>query len=292
MQNGQLDRRAFLQRYGHLRAGTYDITASRYDKAQELFESNAQAVFQRSEENFSFEADTEKQIDQIMRAEGIDCRARDLVRFMTASIENREDAKFEFTKSLSDALELIAEAGAMLGFSREELAHADFATLMKFRNPEHGDVAYAKEVIVQSIERHKNERAWYDAVILGPVITGPEDFYFIEPYTSIPNFITQKDVQGEVIRFESIKHAKEIVLEGKIILLENADPGFDWIFAKNPLGVITKYGGAASHMAIRCAEFNIPAAIGIGEELYGSLRHIKKIALQCEKKIIKPVREY
>ena len=292
MQGGQLDQKIFLQRYGHLRSGTYDITASRYDKALELFESNVQAVFQRSDEHFSFDADAEKQINQIMQAERINCCARDLVRFMTASIQNREAAKFEFTKSLSDALELIAEAGAMIGFTREELSHADLSTLMKFRNPEHGDVAYAKKMIMQSIERHRKERSWYDAVILGPVITGPEDFYFVEPYTSIPNFITQKDVQGEVIRFEKFKHSKQIVLEGKIILLENADPGFDWIFPKNPLGVITKYGGAASHMAIRCAEFNIPAAIGIGEELYNSLKNIKKIALQCEKKIIKPISEY
>ena len=52
------------------------------------------------------------------------------------------------------------------------------------------------------------------------------------------------------------------------VLLENADPGFDWIFTKNPAGLITKYGGVASHMSIRCAEIGLPAAIGCGESLF------------------------
>ena len=48
-------------------------------------------------------------------------------------------------------------------------------------------------------------------------------------------------------------------------MIESADPGYDWIFTHDIKGLITKYGGAASHMAIRCAEFNLPAAIGSGE---------------------------
>ena len=57
-------------------------------------------------------------------------------------------------------------------------------------------------------------------------------------------------------------------LAGKIVLLEKADPGYDWIFSQNIAGLITCYGGAASHMAIRCAEFGIPAAIGCGKKIY------------------------
>ena len=32
-------------------------------------------------------------------------------------------------------------------------------------------------------------------------------------------------------------------------------------------GLITKYGGLNFHMAIRCAELNIPSLIGVGEKL-------------------------
>ena len=44
----------------------------------------------------------------------------------------------------------------------------------------------------------------------------------------------------------------------KIIFIENADPGYDWLFGLGISGLVTKYGGANSHMAIRCAEFSLP----------------------------------
>ena len=71
------------------------------------------------------------------------------------------------------------------------------------------------------------------------------------------------------------------LLRDKIILIESADPGFDWIFAQNIVGLITKYGGANSHMAIRCAEFGIPAAIGCGEQRFESIQNSKRVLLDC-----------
>ena len=37
-------------------------------------------------------------------------------------------------------------------------------------------------------------------------------------------------------------------------------------------GLITKYGGVNSHMAIRCAELSVPAAIGVGEVIYNKIK--------------------
>ena len=71
-------------------------------------------------------------------------------------------------------------------------------------------------------------------------------------------------------------------MKNKIVLIENADPGYDWLFTKNPLGLITKYGGVASHMAIRCAELGLPAAIGCGEFLFEKLLTANKILLDCK----------
>ena len=75
-------------------------------------------------------------------------------------------------------------------------------------------------------------------------------------------------------------------ISNKIVLLEKADPGFDWIFSKNISGLITKFGGAASHMAIRCAEFGIPAAIGCGDILYNRLKTAKVVDLDCKNKLL------
>ena len=64
-------------------------------------------------------------------------------------------------------------------------------------------------------------------------------------------------------------------------------PGYDWIFSQQISGLITKYGGANSHMAIRCAEFDIPAAIGCGEQRYDALLDAKQIMLDCSASLIK-----
>lgn len=291
-QNNKLDKAVFLKKYGHLRAGTYDITAPRYDSSPYLFSKDGH--FQgdkRPVGRFSLEGKTLRGINKIMKQHGVCGDGRYLLGFIKSALENREYTKFEFTKSLSDALELIAEAGKILGFERRELCHADLATLMKFRNPEHGDLGYAQKIIRQSIERHQQERTWYDTVILPPLIVSERDFYYVSPYKAMPNFITTKSVQAEVLLFDEIKEMKAPSLTERIILLENADPGFDWIFTKKPLGIITKYGGVASHMSIRCAEFGIPAAIGCGEIIYNRLKNTKSVRLDCGKRIIRPLSE-
>ena len=50
--------------------------------------------------------------------------------------------------------------------------------------------------------------------------------------------------------------------------------------------MITKYGGQNSHMAIRCAEQNLPALIGVGEKLYQEIINAKTIKIDCELKKI------
>ena len=53
------------------------------------------------------------------------------------------------------------------------------------------------------------------------------------------------------------------------------------------MGLITKYGGANSHMAIRAAEMNLPAAIGVGEKLYERLTNTNRIQLDCINQLIR-----
>ncbi|EJL6831230.1 hypothetical protein NMT20_003609, partial [Vibrio cholerae] len=54
-------------------------------------------------------------------------------------------------------------------------------------------------------------------------------------------------------------------------------------------GLITMYGGANSHMAIRSAEFGLPAAIGIGENLYRRLSQAYKLELDPSNSLIRVI---
>ena len=81
----------------------------------------------------------------------------------------------------------------------------------------------------------------------------------------------------------------EANVEGRIVVIPQADPGYDWLFGQRISGLITMYGGANSHMAIRSAEFGLPAAIGIGEKRYQTLSLAKTIELDPASEIIRVI---
>ncbi len=288
---GEMEEKDFFAQYGHLRAGSYDITSPRYDQLKSLIDcesTGASPSIKKKNIEELFDQETKNRIEKTLKEHDLPISTSDYLRFIIKSIECRESFKFEFTKSLSRAIELIAQAGNKLGFSRNEICHADFSTLMSFRNPEISDWDYAKSRILGSLKRHQSEQDWYKKVIVPPVIQEERDFEYVEFLPSRPNFITTKVVQGEVIEVKMSEVPDKNEMERKIILIENADPGYDWVFSKSPLAIVTKYGGVASHMAIRCAEFGIPGAIGCGI-LYDRLREAKIIELNCSQKIIKPL---
>ena len=106
----------------------------------------------------------------------------------------------------------------------------------------------------------------------------------IEIETLYPNFITNKKITAKTV----VLHLEtdEALLTDRVVIIEGADPGFDWIFSKKIAGLITKYGGVNSHMAIRCAEFGIPAAIGCGEQRFEKLITKSKVHLDCASGLI------
>ncbi len=53
------------------------------------------------------------------------------------------------------------------------------------------------------------------------------------------------------------------------------------IFLRNIKGLVTKYGGSNSHMAIRCAEFSLPAAIGCGDQIFERIIKSVEIEINC-----------
>ena len=73
-------------------------------------------------------------------------------------------------------------------------------------------------------------------------------------------------------------------IRDKIVCIKNADPGYDWLFSQNIRGLVTAYGGSNSHMAIRCAELSIPAAIGCGERFFKQIISDDVLYLNCSEK--------
>ena len=59
-----------------------------------------------------------------------------------------------------------------------------------------------------------------------------------------------------------------------------------FIFGLKLKGIITMYGGANSHISIRCLEQNLPSCIGVGSSKYEDLRKAKYIELDCKSNLI------
>lgn len=252
-----LDKVTFLGRYGHLRPGTYDILSSRYDEAPELyFDWEQRPPAPEPIKPFAVTLPQMREVVKLLEAHGLQPDPVGLFDFMQAGIELRELSKFHFTRNLSDALALINEVGGQYGFSREELAYCDIAAFKEL----HVAAADPKDVILRSIEQGKVRHAETMKISLPPLIAKPEDVWAFEWPETAPNFITQKQVTAPATGCDSRER-----LAGAIVCIPNADPGFDWLFAYPIAGLITAWGGANSHMAIRAGELGLPAVIGAGE---------------------------
>jgi phosphoenolpyruvate synthase/pyruvate phosphate dikinase len=271
--NGEISKKEFLSKFGHLRPGTYDITIERYDKENPFLEN----IHFHQSKITKIKYD-EKKIQHILDSHNFEIGNKEFFDFIHNSLILREELKFEFTHNLSDALELISESGNDLGFFKEDLSYLEIETI--FKNYKKLSKINLKKLLTKKIKTNKKIKKINDLLVLPPIISSIDDFELIEYHEVQPNYITSKIITSELISLNNFKNTQNI--ENKIILLDHADPGYDWIFTRNPAGLITKYGGVASHMSIRCSEVSLPAAIGCGEMIYEKLKDASKIMLDCK----------
>ena len=284
LQNGLISEAIFLEKYGHLRPGTYDILSKRYDQMRDLFKksSGSSLLIEENKKAYTLTDKKKKLIDDIFLSHGFkDIDHVLFLDYLSQSIAGREYGKFIFTKSVSLILEMIASFGEKYDLDRDVLSHIEIERLIDiFKNESNNDL---KEIILMESMKKRRIHKVSSAIRLPQILSNFEGIHVI-PFQSIqPNFITSLKVIGDSLVVD--KNSSND-LDGKIILIEGADPGYDWIFNFNISGLITMYGGANSHMAIRCAEFSIPAAIGCGEDKFNKLKDCSKILLDCSASLI------
>lgn len=278
---GILSEEEFLKRHGHLRPGTYDITSPRYDEAfNNYFSFNEDSLMnnkKNDKDNLEpvFTQSDYAKIDRVLVEHGLKVNAEELFTFIQKSIEGREFAKFEFTKNLSMALKIINELALEKGLMTNEIQFLSIEDVLK-------ENTLNKQLCEIIIAHNKKNYEIVELVKLPSIITSENDFKIFTHFDSRPNYITRQSVTADILVLSDSETKQDgSIYNGKLILIESADPGFDWLFSYNIAGLITKFGGANSHMAIRCAEFNLPAAIGCGEVIYNSINVAQKILLNC-----------
>ena len=271
----------FLNKYGHLRPNSYNIESFSYNEKPEYYlPSNKNKIKINSKIKYNFDSEVEVKISDELKE--MDFDSSQLLIFIKKAISAREYSKFQFTKVLSLVLDLMIEYGNHHGLNRSEMS---FISIQDIINIDSKSLYLNPKIYMDKlVEEGKN---WYDnsnEIKTPGFVSSINGFDVIEKDENLPNYVSMKSVDGEVFYLNSIGDNKNIT--GKIILIEGADPGYDWIFLYNIKGLITKYGGAASHMTIRCAEFGLPAAIGCGESLFNELKKSNLINLDCASKKI------
>ncbi len=267
-----LSKKAFLKKYGHLRPGTYDICSQRYDEAPDrYFDWNEAQKTELVSPNFKISIEQMTMIREYLQSFGMSDDVLALFTFLKGAIEGREYSKFTFTKSLSYILKLLEELGAQYGYTREDMAYLDVETVKSLYVSERN----VGEVLEQSIREGKRRYQDTLGISMPPVIEQKTDCYYYYQGSASPNYITLGHASGPV------RSTEDDDLEGAILLIPSADPGYDWVFSKKIAGFVTKYGGANSHMAIRSGELSIPAIVGAGEQLYNQLAAAEVVEIDC-----------
>ena len=281
--SSKITKKNFLEKYGHLRPGTYDILSPRYDESFDSYFSGAKAKEPISR-TFSFSKSIITKLDYVLETSKLKISSSDLIKFIKDSIEGREHAKFVFTSCLSEILRLVESLGESAGKSKEEMAHVDFRTILNlYQDLDH---QFLNQVFDADIIKFKKLYEYTQAVKLPSLILEPNDVYAYYLQLEEPNFISLNKIQSKVILEDNLSSEN---LENNIILIQSADPGFDYLFSKKIGGLITQYGGANSHMAVRCAELGIPAVIGAGEQNFKLWSNSKVLEIDSANKMVKMI---
>ena len=281
----EVSRADFLREYGHLRPGTYEITSLRYDERDDLFDTEQDLLFPARAIDFVLTDIERDGLDALLAEAGLDVLgAESLLDYVRKAIAGREHMKFLFTRMLSDALCALGRWGELHGLSRDDLSHLPWPRLADCLVEPSMD--YVDRHFLVLADEGRRTLAAAHAFRFSHIIFGVEDLYIATHSRSAPNFVGSGKASGPIMELNADTSAN-LLIRNRIVCIESADPGFDWIFTKSPSALITKFGGANSHMAIRCAELGLPAAIGCGEQVYERILAAGQVELDCAQRILK-----
>lgn len=265
----------FLRRHGHLRPGTYEILKATYEEAyQSYFAETSPAPPASAGGAPELLPDAARsRIDRALAERGFEIGAAELDVFLRAAIEGRESAKWEFTRSVSSILQLIEQLGREVGLSRDDCSFLTIADVARV----YVSSEDAAAALGAGIEIERARHAASASAALPPLLFEAGEVWGFAAPEGEPTFLTRNLARGRVVCEPDGRSS----VRGCIVLIRSADPGHDWLFCHDIAGLVTAYGGANSHMAIRAAELGVPAVIGAGEERLAEWAAARELEIDC-----------
>lgn len=269
------DEQRLLEIFGHLRPGNFNITSKRADFGDMLSNLRNHNSFYNSRTD-NFVRGKFFELPQFETLNQLEISSKEFSDWALFAIENREWHKFFLAKGLDLVLSLISTLASRNGLSLDDVAHltiSELCMLEDFQSLDLDSLIRQRRALKFGLDR----------------IDFPYLFYSFSSALTFENSIVQATYIGTDSRnCAPVEFDGNLAsLKGKILLLESADPGYDFLLASDISGLITAYGGENSHMAVRCREIGLPAAIGIGKEEFGVLLKAKNIQISIsQRKVI------
>ncbi len=273
--------KSFLIKYGHLRPSSYSISTKNYrDNYKNYFSNNIYEKINPFKKEFKLKKRQINKIDNLFKKNNFKIKFKQFLKFAKTAIEKREYSKLIFTKSIDEIFKNLNELAKEIDIDLKKFEHLDIDIILKsFHNLEQEKL---KKIITRNINMNQKAYKFSQKIILPDVIDGSKNFTYFYNVNNKENYITNKNTFGEILELKKLSDFKAVT--DKIILIENADPGYDFLFSYKIKGLVTKYGGSNSHMAIRCMELSLPAIIGAGDKVYERLSKSKKVFIDCNNK--------
>ena len=87
-------------------------------------------------------------------------------------------------------------------------------------------------------DRNNKVKKLNEYFLLPSIIFSEDDFQIIHSYVAKPNYITKKQITANVLILNPKNKIPDI--ENKIVVIENADPGYDWDFYEESVCINNK----------------------------------------------------
>jgi hypothetical protein len=272
----------FFKKYGHLRPNTYEISTLNYKDNFNNYFNKVKPIITNAKK-FKFSATQKNKINKLLKKNKFNkINANILINFIENSIYHREKSKLFFTQIINEIFYQLKILSKRIRLNLKDIKYLSIKKILDlYENFSHDNLI---KDLKKNISENKKNYNFNLNFHLPNIILNKNTIYFFEEENASPTFITNKSILSKFITIKEL--SKKLNLDNKIVCIKNADPGYDFIFNYKIKGLITAFGGPNSHMSIRCNEFEVPAAIGIGEKKFYQLIENNTLYLNCEKKIL------
>ena len=196
-QCGEMTSDELMARYGHLRPGTYDILSWRYDERPDLYLGQGVHMADVGAKPFALSDRQRADIGTLLVEAQYDIDADGLLDYIEQAVKAREEAKFNFTRAISDTLSVLTQWGDAVGLSREEVSFLPLETIMT----QVDDAGALREAVAKGREKFHLAQS----LRLPHLILEPSDIDVVRLPLGKPTFITLLSVTAKRRRATALR---------------------------------------------------------------------------------------